>query len=81
MNTATRVSKWFALIWYRALTWYFLRVSSLLTHFEPWTAVGTRGRGSLAARQRVAGRPAQQTLVLANSTKLKRGTKLGRTLC
>ena len=43
-------SKGFALTWYRALTWYFLRLSSLRTHFEPWKAVGTRGRGSPAAR-------------------------------
>ena len=43
-------SKAFALTWYRALTWYFLRLSSLRTYFEPWKAVGTRGRGSLAAR-------------------------------
>ena len=34
-------SKGFALTWYRALTWYFLRVSSLRTHLEPWTASGT----------------------------------------
>jgi len=43
-------SKALALIWYRALTWYSLRLSSPRTHFEPWKAVGTRGRGSLAAR-------------------------------
>ena len=29
----------------------------------------------------MAGRPAQQTVVLAKSTKLGHGTKLGRTLC
>ena len=29
---------------------YVLRLSSPRTHFEPWKAVGTRGRGSLAAR-------------------------------
>ena len=45
-----RISKGFVLTWNRALTWYFLRVSSLRTHLEPWTAVDTRGRGSLAAR-------------------------------
>ena len=28
-------SKGFALTWYRALTWYFLCVSSLRTHLEP----------------------------------------------
>jgi len=49
-RSGRRVSKGFALTWYRALTWYFLRLSSPRTHFEPWTAVGTRGRGSLAAR-------------------------------
>jgi len=43
-------SKGFALTWYRALTWYFLHVSSPRTNFEPWKAVGTRGRGSLTAR-------------------------------
>jgi len=43
-------SKGFALTWYRALTWYFLRLSPPRTHFKPWKAVGTRGRGSLAAR-------------------------------
>ena len=43
-------SKEFALTWYRALTWYFLRLSPPRTHFKPWKAVGTRGRGSLAAR-------------------------------
>jgi len=42
---ATCVSKGFALTWYRALTWYILRVSSLRTHFEPWTAVVTLGGG------------------------------------
>jgi len=45
-----RYSKGFALTWYRALTWYFLCLSSLRTFLEPWTAVDTRGRGSLAAR-------------------------------
>jgi len=74
-------SKALALIWYRALTWHVLPLSSPRTHFEPWKAVGTRGRGSLAARQRVAVRPAQQTVMLAKSTKLKQGTKLGPTLC
>jgi len=48
--SVTVSSKEFALAWYRALTLYFLRVSSLRPHFEPWTAVGTRVRGSLAAR-------------------------------
>ena len=38
------------LIWYRALTWYSLRLSPPRTHFEPWKAVGTRERDSLAAR-------------------------------
>ena len=42
-------SKAFALTWYRALTRYSLRLSPPRTHFEPWKAVGTRGRGSLAA--------------------------------
>jgi len=46
----TTTSKVFALIWYRALIWYFLRLSSPRTHFEPWKAIGTRGRGSPAAR-------------------------------
>jgi len=44
-----RYSKGFALTWYRALTWSLFRVSSQRTHFEPWTAVSTRERGSLAA--------------------------------
>jgi len=35
-------SKAVALIWYRALTWYVLRLSSPRTHSEPWKAVGTR---------------------------------------
>jgi len=43
-------SKAFALTWYRALTWYFLGLSSPRTHFEPWKTVGTRGRAPLAAR-------------------------------
>jgi len=43
-------NKALALIWYRALTWYSLRLSPPRTHFEPWKAVGTRGRGSLTAR-------------------------------
>jgi len=38
-------SKGVALTRYRALTWYLLRVSSLRTHLEPWTAVDTRGGG------------------------------------
>jgi len=42
-------SKALALIWYRALTWYRVPWSPPRTHFEPWKAVGTRGRGSLAA--------------------------------
>ena len=74
-------SKGFALTWYRALTWYFLRLSPPRTHGKPWKAVGTRGRGSFAAREPEAGRPAQQTVVLAKSAELKHGTKLGRTLC
>jgi len=44
------VSKASALIWYYALTWYSLCLSPPRTHFEPWKAVGTRGRGSLNAR-------------------------------
>jgi len=40
----------FALTWYRALIWYSLRLSPPRTHFEPWKAVSTRGRGSLAVR-------------------------------
>jgi len=43
-------SKAFALTWYRALTWYFLGLISPRTHFEPWKAVGTRGRTPRAAR-------------------------------
>jgi len=43
-------SKGFALTWYRALTWYSLRLNPPRTHFEPGKAVGTQGRGSLAAR-------------------------------
>jgi len=39
----------FALTWYLALTWYRVLWSPPRTHFEPWKAVGTRGRGSLAA--------------------------------
>jgi len=74
-------SKGFAQTWYLALTWYFLRLSSLRTHFEPWKAVGTQRSDSLAAQYHVAGRPAQQTAVLAKSTKFKHGTKLGRSLC
>jgi len=35
--------KAFAQTWYRALTWYFLGLSSPRTHFEPWKAVGTQG--------------------------------------
>jgi len=73
--------KGFDLTWCRALTWYFPRLSPPRSHFKPWKAVGTRGRGSLAARLPEAGRPAQQTVVLAKSTKLKHGTKFGRTLC
>jgi len=49
-GAANTSSKGFALTWYRALTLYFLRVSSLRTHLELWTAVDTRGRGSRAAR-------------------------------
>jgi len=74
-------SKAFDLTLCRALTWYSLRLSLPRTHFETWKAAGLRGRGSLAARYRVADRPAQQTVVLAKSTKLRHGTKLGRTLC
>jgi len=44
------VAKRWPQAWYRALTWYFLYLSSPRTHFEPWKAVGTRGRDSLAAR-------------------------------
>jgi len=40
-----RASKAVALIWYRALTWYSLRLSPPRTHFEPCKAVGTRGGG------------------------------------
>ena len=39
-----------SLTWYGGLTCYFLHLSSLRMHFEPWKAVGTRGRNSLAAR-------------------------------
>ena len=42
-------SKALALICYRALTWYSLRLSPPRTHSEPWKAVGTRGRVSFAA--------------------------------
>jgi len=43
-------SKALARNWYRALTGYSLRLSPPRTHFEPWKAVGTRGRGSRTAR-------------------------------
>jgi len=49
-NMVSNHSKAFALTCSRALTWYFLRLSSPRMHVEPWKAVGTRGRGSLAAR-------------------------------
>jgi len=43
-------SKALARTWYRTLTWHSLRLSPPRTHFEPWKAVGTRGRSSLTAR-------------------------------
>ena len=43
-------SKALALIWYRALIWYSIRLSPPRTHLEPWKAVDTRGKGSLTAR-------------------------------
>jgi len=44
-----RSSNAFALTWYRAFTWYRVRWNPPRTHFEPWKAVGTPGRRSLAA--------------------------------
>ena len=41
-------SKAFALTWYRALIWYRVCWGLPRTYFEPWKAVGTRVRGSLA---------------------------------
>jgi len=50
-RVSTPSSKAFALTWYRALTWYSLRVSPPEHTFRALEkAVGTRGRGSLAAR-------------------------------
>ena len=43
-------SKALALIWYRALTWYSLRLRPLRTHFEPWKAVGTRAYCPVTSR-------------------------------
>ena len=77
-------SKGFALTWYRALTWYPPPLEPPAHSSSPRKLLARGGGAPLLPGNEsriVRHGTAQQTVVLAKSTKLKHGTKLGRTLC
>ena len=78
--TALR-SKAFALTWYRALNWYCSPARPFAAPDVPLLVTGQQGSPTPACRQLFRARNACAGSSSAESTKLKHGTKLGRTLC
>jgi len=74
-------SKAFALIWYRALTWYSSPARPLAALDVPLFVTRQQGSPSPACRQLSRARNACAGGSREHGTKLKHRTKLGRTLC
>jgi len=74
-------SKAFALIWYRALTWYSSPPRSLAAPDDPRLVTGQQGSPSPACQQLSRSRNVCAGGSSERSTKLGQGTKLGPTLC
>jgi len=77
---ATFSSKGFALTWYRGLTWYSSPARPFAASDVPLLVTGQQGSLSPACRQLSRARIACAGGSSEGSTKLKHGTKLGRTL-
>jgi len=73
-------SKAFALTWYRALTWYCSPARPFAALDVPLLVTGQQGGPSPACRQLSRARNTCAGSSSEESTKLKHGTKLGRTL-
>jgi len=74
-------SKALALIWHRALTWYFSPARPFAAPDDPLLVAGQQGSPFPACRQLSRARNACAGSSSEESTKLKHGTKLGPTLC
>ena len=74
-------SKALALIWYRALTWYSSLARPLAAPDDPRLVTRQHGSPSPACRQLSRARNACAGGSSEHGTKLKHGTRLGRTLC
>jgi len=74
-------SKAFALTWYRALTWYSSPARPCAALDVPLLVTRQQGRPSPTCRQLSRTRNACVGGSREHGTKLKQGTKLGRTLC
>jgi len=77
----TTTSKAFALTWYRALTWYSSPARPFAAPDVPLFVTGQQGSPSPACRPRCRARNTCAGSSSEESTKLRHGTKLGRTLC
>ena len=73
-------SKGFALTWYRALTWYSSPARPFAAPDDPQLVTGQQGSPSPACQQLLRARTVCPGGSSEGSTKLKHGTKLGRTL-
>jgi len=73
-------SKGFALTWYRALTWYSSPARPFAVPDDPRLVTGQQGSPSPACQQLSRARTVCAGGSSEGSTKLKHGTKLGRTL-
>jgi len=75
-----QTSKRFALTWYRALTWYSSPARPCAAPDDPRLVTGQQGSPSPACQQLSRARNVCAGGSSKGSTKLKHGTKLGRTL-
>jgi len=75
------ISKGFALTWCRALTWYSSPARPFAAPDDPRLVTGQQGSPSPACQQLSRARNVCAGGSGEGSTKLKHGTKLGRTLC
>jgi len=73
-------SKGFALTWCRALTWYSSSARPLAAPDDPQLVTGQQGSPSSACQQLSRAQHVCAGGSSEGSTKLKHGTKLGRTL-
>ena len=81
MNIYLTRSKGFALTWYRALNWYSSSARPFAALGDPQLVTGQQGSPSPACQQPSRARNVCAGGSSEGSTKLKHGTKLGRTLC